>query len=393
VQKLKKILISPPEISYSDIQYILNYIQPENFFDFRHNHQFESKIAGIVGMPYVLSAQSGTAALHLALKVLGVKTGDTVLCQSMTFVASANPILYERANPVFIDSEPETLNMDPELLEKAIQELFKKGIKPAAIIYVHTFGTPGNADEVMRIGRQYGIPIIEDAAEALGSYYDNTPAGNFGDISVFSFNINKIISTGGGGALCSKNKKYVEKARFLANQAKEQRQHYEHCELGYNYQLNPFAAILGKAQLPKLKHRAEKKRELHRFYFDLFKNLKNIKLIGESHKSRSNFWVNAVIFENYDTYNSMVSLFEAFGVEVKPLWKPMHMQPLYKSYMHYLNGVSENAYRLGLFRILYDQGTKNGVSENAYRLGLFLPSGSSMTKAQRDQIEYIIKKL
>jgi dTDP-4-amino-4,6-dideoxygalactose transaminase len=313
---------------------------------------------------------SGTAALHLALVLLKINFGDDVICQSFTFSASANPIIYSGANPIFIDSEKDTWNICPNALEDAIKAGIKKGKKPKAIIAVSLYGMPYKIDEVKEISEKYEIPVIEDSAEALGSKYKNQLCGTFGDFSIFSFNGNKIITTSGGGALITKNKTDKEKAIFFSTQAKDEAPHYEHTNLGYNYRMSNICAGIGRGQMEVLEERIKQRRANHQFYKEIFKDFEGIKLFTEPDENfESNHWLNAIITDKkvnpkLDVNNIRMKLAEK-NIETRPLWKPMHLQPVYK-----------NANYFG-----------SNVGQNLFENGLCLPSGSNLTQDDKSRIQ------
>lgn len=325
---------------------------------------------------HVAAVSSGTAALHLALVLLGVKAGDEVLCQSLTFTASANCIMYLGAKPVFVDSEKDTWNICPELLESAIQDRIANGIKPKAIITVCLYGMPYNVEAVNKIAKKYDIPVIEDSAEALGSTYRGKMMGTFGDISVLSFNGNKIITTSGGGALVVKDPLYKKKAIFLSTQAKDDAVHYEHTTLGYNYRMSNICAGVGRGQMEVLQQRIEQRRANHRFYSDIFGKIDGVQVFKEpSADYFSNHWLTAIqldptVLKEIDR-EFLRSALEKENIECRPLWKPMHLQPVFSRKLFFSNGVSE-----GLFDY-----------------GLCLPSGSNLTDSDKDRINTALKNV
>lgn len=301
----------------------------------------------------VAALSSGTAAIHLGLILLNVKRDDVVICQSMTFSASANPILYLGATPVFVDSESETWNMCPIALEEAILDQISKGKKPKAIIAVHLYGMPFKVDEIKAISQKYQIPILEDSAEALGSSYKNQKCGTFGDIGVLSFNGNKIITTSGGGALVTKNKETKEKAVFLATQARDNAPHYQHSEVGYNYRMSNICAGIGRGQMQVLDKHIGLRRNMHQFYVDIFKNIAGVEVFSEPNADYfSNHWLTAIIIDpektNGKTREDLRLFLEKSNIESRPLWKPMHLQPIFESYPYYGNQISENLFKNGL---------------------------------------------
>lgn len=331
--------------------------------------QFETSLEDYLGSEnYVAALSSGTAAIHLALILLGVERGDEVICQSMTFSASANPILYQGATPVFVDSEAETWNICPELLEKAIVDRIAKGKTPKAIIAVHLYGMPYKVNELRSISEKYGIPIIEDSAEALGSSYKGEKCGTFGTISILSFNGNKIITTSGGGALVSRNIEYKDKAIFLATQARDEAPHYQHSEIGYNYRLSNISAGIGCGQMEILDAHVALRRKMNLFYRNLFKDINGIDVFIEPNDNiYSNHWLSCITFtEKTSNFNpdALRNALLAENIESRPLWKPMHLQPIFKNAIYY----------------------ENGVSQNLFERGLCLPSGSNLDDEARQRI-------
>ncbi|MCK5823358.1 MAG: aminotransferase class I/II-fold pyridoxal phosphate-dependent enzyme, partial [Bacteroidales bacterium] len=316
----------------------------------------------------VAALSSGSAAIHLALILLGVKSGDEVLAQSFTFSATVNPIIYVGAKPIFIDSELDTWNMSPELLEKAIKDRISKGKKPKAIIIVHLYGMPTKLDEILSIAKKYDIPIIEDAAEALGSDYKGKKLGAFGNFGVLSFNGNKIITTSGGGALVSNNAEYIEKARFLATQARDKAPYYQHSHIGYNYRMSNVLAGIGRGQMKVIDLRVKQRRANHQFYKDNLEKIQGVSVFTEPEGFFSNYWLTTILIDpkktNGITTDDVRLSLEKENIETRPLWKPMHMQPIFKDYPAYCNG----------------------VSESLFKIGLCLPSGSNMTDDDRNRV-------
>ena len=334
---------------------------------------FEKDLESYLGNGnHIAALSSGTAALHLALILLGVGKGDEVICQSMTFSASANPIVYQGATPIFVDSEPETWNICPNHLEEAIKDRIAKGKKLKAIIAVHLYGMPYRAEEIKKISEKYEIPIVEDSAEALGSSYKGQKCGTFGDISILSFNGNKIITTSGGGALVSRNLKHKEKAIFLATQARDAAPHYQHSEIGYNYRLSNISAGIGRGQMEILDKHVALRRKMNDFYKDIFKNTDGVKLFTEPNKNYfSNHWLSCVLVDKnvcgFSSEEIRLAMAEN-NIECRPLWKPMHLQPVFKNAPYF--------------------GGK--VSENLFDIGLCLPSGSNLTDKQKIKINDVL---
>ena len=320
----------------------------------------------------VAALSSGTAALHLALILLGVERGDEVICQSMTFSASANPIVYQGAIPIFVDSEKDTWNICPIHLEEAIKDRISKGKKPKAIIAVHLYGMPYKVDEIKKISEKYEIPIVEDSAEALGSNYKGQKCGTFGDISILSFNGNKIITTSGGGALVSKNLKNKEKAIFLATQARDAAPHYQHSEIGYNYRLSNISAGIGRGQMEVLDNHVTLRRQMNQFYKDVFKSNEGINVFSEPNANYfSNHWLSCILIDssicNFSSEDIRLAMAEN-NIECRPLWKPMHLQPVFKNAPYY--------------------GKK--ISENLFKNGLCLPSGSNLKSEEIVKINDVL---
>lgn len=323
----------------------------------------------------VAALSSGTAALHLALIILGIKQGDEVLCQSLTFSASANPIVYVGAIPVFIDSEPETWNMCPDSLEIAIKDRLAKGKLPKAIIVVHLYGMPAKMNEIMEVAQKYNIPVIEDAAEALGSAYQGRKCGTFGLMSILSFNGNKIITTSGGGALVCKSLEHKNKAVYLSTQARENAPHYQHSEIGYNYRMSNVSAGIGRGQMEVLDKRVEARRNNHFFYVNLFQEIEGVTVFSEPNEDfYSNHWLSAITVDESITGWSNHDLrlqFRNKKIESRPLWKPMHLQPVFENSIYY----------------------GNSVAEDLFNKGLCLPSGSNLTEEQKNRIKEVVLKM
>ena len=318
---------------------------------------------------FVGALSSGTAAIHLGLILLGVKSGDEVICQSMTFSASANPILYQGATPVFIDSEMDTWNMCPVALEKAIVDRIAKGKKPKAIIAVHLYGMPFKVEAILAIANRYEIPVLEDSAEALGSSYKGQKCGTFGSIGVLSFNGNKIITTSGGGAIVANTKALKEKAVFFATQSRDQAPHYQHSEIGYNYRMSNICAGIGRGQMEVLDNHVALRREMNQFYVDYFKQIDGVTVFSEPNANfYSNHWLSAIVLSpdklKGRTREDLRMALEKDNIESRPLWKPMHLQPVFQQYPYY-GGL---------------------VAEHLFEDGLCLPSGSNLTVLDRERI-------
>lgn len=372
----EKIWLSAPHMGGDELKYVneafeTNWISPVG----PHINAFEEELARYNGIPHVAALSSGTAAIHLALIILNVQRDDEVICASFTFSGSCNPIAYQGATPIFVDSESETWNIDPVLLEEAIVDRIKKtGKKPKAIIVVHLYGMPAKIREIMDIATKYEIPVIEDAAEALGSTYEGKYLGTWGDFGVFSFNGNKIITTSGGGALVSRNAEWIQKAKFLATQARDPAPHYEHSHIGYNYRLSNVCAGIGRGQLQVLDLRVSQRRKVFEFYSNALSALPGIILPKEIEQSFSNRWLTTILVDSLaagvSTENLRLAL-ENENIESRPLWKPMHLQPIFKNFPAYTNR----------------------ISETLFKTGLCLPSSSSLSQEQLQRIVETIQKL
>ena len=335
---------------------------------------FEKDLENYLGnQAHVGALSSGTAAIHLGLILLGVQAGDEVLCQSMTFSASANPILYLGATPVFIDSETETWNLCPLALEEAIKDRIAKGNKPKAIIAVHLYGVPYQVEAIKAISDKYNIPVLEDSAEALGSSYKGQQCGTFGDIGVLSFNGNKIITTSGGGAIVTKSKELKDKAVFFATQSRDDAPHYQHSEIGYNYRMSNICAGIGRGQMEVLDAHVALRRKMHEFYVDLFKDIEAVTVFTVPNTDYfANYWLSAILIEPNKAKGidreALRLAFEAANIESRPLWKPMHLQPIFEHYPYY----------------------GSNVAETLFEKGLCLPSGSNLTDEERVRIKKVV---
>jgi len=333
---------------------------------------FEKDLEHYLGQDVHVSVLSaGTAALHLALIVLGVEMDDEVICQSITFSASANPIRYQHATPVFVDSESETWNMDPNALEDAIKQRTAKGKTPKAIIPVHLYGMPAKMEDIIAIAEEYEVPIIEDAAEALGSSINGVMCGTFGELSILSFNGNKIITTSGGGALVAKNKHYTDKATFLATQARDPAPHYQHSEIGYNYRMSNICAAIGRGQMQVLPERIEQRRKNFEFYKSALEDFPGIAFVEEPEGYFSNRWLTTILVDptksGITREDLRLALLEE-NIESRPLWKPMHLQPVFKDFPYY----------------------GGNISEKLFENGLCLPSGSNL---EEKDLERVVDKM
>lgn len=332
---MKKINLSSPHLTGEEFCNIADAFREKKSEDTIKD--FESHLKAYLNdsKKHVVALSSGTAAIHLGLILLGVKPGDEVICQSLTFVASANPIRYIGAKPIFVDSEEDTLNISPLYLEKAIRHRINNGVKPKAIIAVHLFGMPYKHQEIRAIADKYEIPILEDAAEALGSKYYEKKCGTLGDISTLSFNKNKIITTFGGGALVCNSQELKNHTAFLANQAKDKAPHYQHSQIGYNYRLNDISAYIGLEQLKVLDNRIKQRKSVNSFYRDLFNSFDEIKLLQEFDKNiSSNHWLSVIFLKDNNQREKLRQSLANNNIESRPVWKPMHIQPLYKDAMY-----------------------------------------------------------
>ena len=372
-----KIWLSSPHMGGKEQEYIkeafdTNWIAPLG----PHVTGFEQDLEHYLGTNCQVAAlSSGTAALHLALIVLGVQAGDEVICQSMTFAASANPIVYLGATPIFVDSEAQTWNICPIALEQAIVDRIQKGKKPKAIIAVHLYGVPFKAKEIKAIAEKYEIPIIEDSAEALGSTYEGQACGTLGDIGILSFNGNKIITTSGGGALVTHNAKTKEKVVFLATQARDQAPHYQHSEIGYNYRMSNVCAGIGRGQMEVLDKHVKARQSMQAFYKEVFQEVPGVTVMQAQENTVANYWLSAILIDEKQTKGitreTLRLAFEKENIESRPLWKPMHKQPVFAACPYYGGTVAEE---------LFDNG-------------LCLPSGSNLTDEDRQRIKDVIKQV
>ncbi|GAA4460786.1 DegT/DnrJ/EryC1/StrS family aminotransferase [Nemorincola caseinilytica] len=336
---------------------------------------FEKDLETFLGSgAHVAALSSGTAAIHLGLVLLGVEAGDEVICQSFTFSATANPIRYIGAIPIFVDSEPGTWNMSPTLLEDAIKDRMAKGKKPKAIMPVHLYGMPARMQEIMEVADRYAIPVLEDAAEALGSSIDGRMCGTFGAISALSFNGNKIITTSGGGALAAADAQLVQKARFLATQARDEAPHYQHSHIGYNYRMSNLCAGVGRGQMQVLQDRIARRRAIYDRYKEVFAGKKGVTMAPEPAGYYSNRWLSTILIDPAQagaTREDLRLAFDKDNIESRPLWKPMHLQPIFEQYPYY----------------------GSGVSDMLFANGLCLPSGSNLTEDDLQRVFAVINSV
>ncbi len=373
--KTNRIYLSPPHLDGRERELLLQAFESNWITTLGPQvDAFEHDICARVGVPHAAALASGTSALHLALINLGVQQGDEVLCSTFTFSASANPIAYCGASPVFIDSNTTTWNLDPLLLEEELRVCSKKGKLPRALIVVDLYGQSADYDPILKICAEYGVPIIEDAAEALGTTYKGKSAGSFGVMGVFSFNGNKIITTSGGGMLVSANKVYVDHARFLATQARDPAPHYQHSSIGYNYRLSNILAAIGRGQLENLDKKIARRKEINRFYREAFADVAGMKFMPIASYGEPNYWLTCITVDPSHSRASREDIrlaLEKENIESRPLWKPMHLQPVFHSCR--IRG--------------------GAVTEKLFAEGLCLPSGSAMTTSDLHRVADVVRKV
>ena len=370
---MKRIYLSPPHLDGRERELLVNALESNWITTLGpHVDAFEQEMCEKIGVGHAAALVSGTAGLHLALAMLGIEKGDEVLCSDLTFAASANSIVYCGAKPVFIDSNRETWNMDPQLLAQELKACSKKGKLPRAAVVVDLYGQCADYDPIIEICVQYGVPVIEDAAEALGSTYNGNYAGRFGVMGVFSFNGNKIITTSGGGMLVSDKEELINLARFLSQQARDPAPHYEHSQIGYNYRLSNLLAAVGRGQLESLDEKVAKRRATNTFYRKALNDLPGIEFMPEASYGKSNYWLTVILIalEKFGSDRETVRLaLEAENIESRPIWKPMHLQPVFK-----------------------DCRVQGGsVSEDLFDRGLCLPSGTQLTEEDLGRVVEVIR--
>lgn len=375
-QDYDRLYLSPPHLGRHEINYLHkaledNWVAPTG----PNLDGFERDICEYTGAGHCIALTSGTAAIHLGLILLGVGPGDVVLCPSFTFVATANPITYLGATPVFIDSEADTWNLCPERLREAIEDQLRQGRRPKAMLVVHLYGMPAKLREILAIATEYNIPVLEDAAEALGSRYEGQPLGSFGAVSVFSFNGNKILTTSGGGALLTSNSDWARRARYLAAQAKDAAPHYQHSETGYNYRLSNLLAGIGRGQMELIEDRVKRRREIYAWYREHLAGIAGLQLAPtEPTGSRSNRWLTTLLLDPTETTVTPEQLrlhLETRNIESRPLWKPLHLQPLFATATVY-------------------GGT---LCADLFTRGLCLPSGTAMTEMDLRRVTDAVKEI
>ena len=352
------------ELHYIHQAFESNYIAPLG----EHVDAFEKELCKTTKVAHAAVLSTGTAAIHLALIMLGVSSHDLVICQSFTFAGTVNPVIYQGATPVLIDSETDTWNMDPELLRKAISDTLARGIKPKAVIPVHLYGMPARMPEIMAIAEEFAIPVIEDAAEALGSSVNGMPCGGLGDMGILSFNGNKIITTSGGGALLSNDPGLISRARFLSTQARDPAPHYQHSHIGYNYRMSNILAAIGRGQMQVLEKRVKARRKIYEHYLQKLGDTPGISFLPEPEGFYSNRWLTTILVDPDQTggvtHEDIRSALEKENIESRPLWKPMHLQPVFD------------------FAPVYE----NGNSRMLFEKGLCLPSGTAMDDSDLDRV-------
>lgn len=368
----QKIYLSSPHIGELEQQYIreafeTNWVAPLG----PHVDAFERELAEYVGIRSAVALSSGTSGLQLALRLLNVVEGDIVFCSSLTFVASVNPVLYQGGTPVFIDSEPDTWNMSPLALERALCDAKKLGKLPKAVIVVNLYGQSANMDSIVNLCNQFGVPIIEDAAESLGATYKGKASGTFGRFGIYSFNGNKIITTSGGGMLVSDEDESIEKARFWATQARDPARHYQHSEIGYNFRMSNVLAAIGRGQLKVLEDRVNARRQVYERYSSHFSSRDGITFMPESPTGRSTRWITAMTLDPElcgVTNNECIDALAKFNIESRPVWKPMHLQPLFRGCTYYSHSENES------------------VSDRLFNRGICLPSGSNLSEEDQNRV-------
>ncbi len=374
-----RIFLSPPHMSGKENDYIdeafkTNWIAPLG----PNLDAFEKETRAVTGAKEAVAVSSGTAAIHLALSLLNVTKGDTVFCSSLTFIASANPIIYQGAEPVFIDSEPDSWNMSPQALEQALQDAFREGRLPKAVIIVHLYGQIAKMDELLALCGQYNVPVIEDAAESLGSTYKGKASGTLGKFGIYSFNGNKIITTSGGGMIVSDDIEALQRARFLATQARDAAPHYQHSNLGYNYRMSNILAGVGIAQMQVLNERVEARRKVFTRYEKELGHLPGFTFMPELDNTRTNRWLTALTVDKRKAGVTTAQLIHALAernVEARPVWKPLHLQPLFRGTKY------------------YPQDKENHIAEQLFQTGICLPSGSNLSEAEQQRVIDCIKEV
>ncbi|MBS7344075.1 MAG: aminotransferase class I/II-fold pyridoxal phosphate-dependent enzyme [Caryophanon sp.] len=374
-----RILLSSPHMGGTEQKYVqeafdTNWIAPLG----ANVNGFEQELAEYVGVKAASATSAGTAAIHLALDLLGVQAGDTVFCSTLTFIASANPILYLGAKPVFIDSEDTTWNMSPQALEKAFEEAKATNTMPKAVVVVNLYGQSARMDEILTICNRYGVPVVEDAAESLGSTYKGKHSGTFGKFGIYSFNGNKIITTSGGGMLVSDDEELIQQSRFKATQARDEAKHYQHSVVGYNYRMSNIVAGIGRGQLEVLNDRVAKKREIFNTYEEALQGIDGLTMMPELEGTFSNRWLSTLTLDPQKvsvTPYALIDALDAANIEARPVWKPLHMQPLFEGCKFFAHSDDDI------------------VSERLFAQGICLPSDTKMTAEQQQSVIDVIKSI
>ena len=378
----KRILLSYPHMSGDELRLVKdafesNWIAPLG----PHVDAFEKETAAYAGVKSALALSSGSAAIHLGLRLLGVQTGDIVFCSTLTFIASVAPAMYQNAVPVFIDSDEETWNMSPIALQKAFDDAEKSGRMPKCVIVAELYGQPPKIDEIQKICAKYNVPILEDSAEALGATYDGKKCGSFGKVGVYSYNGNKIITTSGGGMLLSDDEAYIEKARFWSTQARDNAPWYEHTEIGYNYRMSNILAAIGRGQMLHLEERIDRRRAIYQKYKQELEKIPGVKLMPETPNCRSIQWLTAITVDKETTgktFMDVINYLNDMNIESRPVWKPMHLQPYFKE--------RDTKY------FSHGEGVNGSVSDRLFNTGICLPSASAMTDSEQEYVIEIIKE-
>ena len=378
----KRILLSYPHMSGDELRLVKdafdsNWIAPLG----PHVDAFEKETAAYAGVKSALAVSSGSAAIHLGLRLLDVKAGDIVFCSTLTFIASVAPAIYQNAVPVFIDSDEETWNMSPQALQKAFDDAVKTGKMPKCVIVAELYGQPPKMDEICAICDKYNVPILEDSAEALGAVYDGKKCGSFGKVGVYSYNGNKIITTSGGGMLLSDDEAYIEKARFWSTQARDKAPWYEHTEIGYNYRMSNILAAIGRGQMLHLEERIDRRRTIYQKYKQELEKIPGVKLMPETPNCRSIQWLTAITVDKETsgkTFLDVINYLNDMNIESRPVWKPMHLQPYFKerNAKYFPHGEGDNA----------------SVSDRLFNTGICLPSASAMTDEEQEYVISVLKQ-
>lgn len=378
----RRILLSYPHMSGDEMKYIqeafnTNWIAPLG----PNVDAFEKETAEYAGVKAALAVSSGSAAIHLGLRLLDVKEGDLVFCSTLTFIASVAPAMYQKAEPVFIDSDEETWNMSPIALQKAFADAEKTGRMPKCVIVAELYGQPPKMNEIKAICSKYNVPILEDSAEALGATYDGKKCGSFGKIGIYSYNGNKIITTSGGGMLLSDDEEYIDKARFWSTQARDSAPWYEHTEIGYNYRMSNILAAIGRGQMLHLEERIDRRRSIYRKYKQELEKIPGVKLMPETPNCRSIQWLTAITVDKETTgktFMDVINYLNDMNIESRPVWKPMHLQPYFKerNAKYFTHGEGDNA----------------SVSDKLFNTGICLPSASAMTDEEQEYVMEAFKE-